>query len=190
MIFFVAIAAAFLFAAAIGGDIRRLGELHVRYWGVLLVAFLLKGTLLLLAARHIDEVLAFSGAINVLVLVLLLAGVALNWGLPGAPFFALGFLLNLLVLAAFGGHMPVLVPDHIHNAGRAIAELASGRDPVHVLLRERRGPWFLGDVIYIPALGRASLVSLGDCFLAAGIIWLIMRTSRRAEPGRIASSPR
>lgn len=190
MIFFVAIAAAFLFAAAMGGDVRRLGDLRVRYWGLLLVAFLLKGGLLLLVARHVDEVLPLSGLVNVAILLLLLAGVVLNWELPGARLFALGFVLNLAVILAFGGHMPVLVPDSIHNAGRAIAELGSGRDPVHVLLRDRRGPWFLGDVIYVPALGRASLISLGDCFLAAGIVWLIVRTSRGIGTARAAPSPR
>lgn len=188
MIFFVAIAAAFLFAAAIGGDVRRLGELRVRFWGLLLAAFLLKGGLLLLAARHVDEVLALSGPVNVAVLVLLLAGVILNWDLPGARLFALGFVLNLAVILAFGGHMPVLVPDNVHNAGRAVAELGSGQDPVHVLLRDRSGLWFLGDIIYVPALGRASLISLGDCFLAAGIVWLIIRTSRGAGTIQAAAS--
>ncbi len=192
MIFFVAIAAAFLVAGATGGDVRRLGQIHVRYWGLLLAAFLLKGGLLLLVARHVDEVLPYSGAINVAVLVLLLAGALLNRGLPGAPLFAAGFLLNLVVLTAFAGHMPVLVPPDVHNAGRAVAELGSGRDPVHTLLTERRGLWFLGDVIYLPALGRASLVSLGDCLLAAGLVWLIIAASRRPAPvaASLASSSR
>jgi len=191
VIFFVAVAAAFLVAGATGGDVRRLGQIQVRYWGLLLVAFLLKGALLLLAARHVDEVLPYSGAFNVAVLVLLLAGALLNRGLPGAPLFVAGFLLNLVVISAFGGHMPVLVPPDVHNAGRAVAELGSGRDPVHMLLTERRGAWFLGDVIYLPALGRASLVSVGDCFLAAGLVWLIIAASRRPLRVRaLASSSR
>jgi hypothetical protein len=183
VIFFVAVALAFLAAAAMGGDVRRLGRLHVRAWGLLLVAFALKGGLILLAARHVYEVLPYSGIVNIVVLLLLLAGAVINRGLPGAALFTVGFALNLLVIAAFGGHMPVLVPEYAHNAGRAIADLGSGRDPVHTLLTERRGLWFLGDIIYLPALGRASLVSVGDCFLAAGIVWLVLRASRLAPGG-------
>jgi hypothetical protein len=183
VIFFVAVALAFLAAAAMGGDVRRLGRLQVRAWGLLLVAFALKGGLILLAARHVYEVLPYSGIVNIAVLLLLLAGAVVNRGLPGAGLFMVGFALNLLVIAAFGGHMPVLVPEYAHNAGRAVADLGSGRDPVHTLLTERRGLWFLGDVIYLPALGRASLVSVGDCFLAAGIVWLVLRASRSASGG-------
>lgn len=182
MIFFVAVALAFLAAAALGGDVRRLGQIQVRAWGLLLVAFALKGGLILLAARHVYEVLPYSGIVNIAVLLLLLAGAVINRGLPGAPLFMVGFALNLLVIAAFGGHMPVLVPEYAHN-GRAVADLAAGRDPVHTLLTERSGLWFLGDVIYVPALGRASLVSVGDCFLAAGIVWLVLRASRSTSGG-------
>ena len=78
--------------------------------------------------------------------------------------------------------MPVLLPGDIDPNSAVLAVLKGGLDPLHVALPHPQGLWFLGDILAIPGIGgHASLVSIGDLLMAAGIAWLIIRCSQR-EP--------
>ncbi|TMC64497.1 MAG: hypothetical protein E6J16_06600 [Chloroflexota bacterium] len=62
-----------------------------------------------------------------------------------------------------------------------LALLRGGLDPLHVVLTQPQGLWFIGDIFAIPGLGgHSSLVSIGDLLMAAGVAWLIIRCSQRA----------
>ena len=109
-----------------------------------------------------------------------------NRQIPGAILFGVGLALNLLVIAAFGGRMPVILPHDVDPNSAMLLLLKSGLDPLHVWLPHPQGLWFIGDIFTVPSIaGHSSLVSIGDLLMAAGIAWLIIQCSqpvRRPRP--------
>lgn len=95
------------------------------------------------------------------------------WG--GRLAFA-GVLMNLAVIFANGGKMPVS-PAALAATGMPatrIAFLAAGRSLTHRLMRPGTGLWFLGDVIYMPRpVARSPVFSAGDIALWIGLFLLI-----------------
>jgi uncharacterized protein DUF5317 len=179
-LFFAVIAAALAIAVLIGGDVRRLSQLRVRHAELLLAAFAVKVAVALLGTAQAVVAVNAARPLNVIGAVLLLLVVWFNRKVPGAWLFGVGLALNLLVIVSFGGRMPVLLPQDADPNSPLLALLKGGLDPLHVPLQHPQGLWFLGDVFTIPSLaGHASLVSIGDLLMAAGVAWLIIRYSQR-----------
>jgi len=189
-LFFGVIAGALALAVILGGDVRRLSQIRVRRPELLLGAFGVKVVVALLGFSHAPAVIALARPLNVLGAVLLLVVVWLNRHLPGALLFGAGLSFNLVALLAFGGRMPVLLPDGIGGGSPALAALRQGLDPLHVVLSSPHGLWFIGDILTIPSLnGHYSVVSAGDVLMAAGIAWLILRVGLRRPAPRPAYRP-
>ena len=110
-LFFAVIAAALAMAVLIGGDVRRLSQLRIRHFELLLAAFATKVAVALLGTAHSQIAVTAARPLNVIGAVLLLIVVWFNRRIPGALTFGAGLTLNLLVLLAFGGRMPVLLPS-------------------------------------------------------------------------------
>jgi Family of unknown function (DUF5317) len=180
-LFFAVIAAALVIAVLIGGDVRRLSQLRVRHLELLLAAFAVKVAVALLGTAHSQLAVNVARPLNVIGAVLLLAVVWFNRRIPGAILFGTGLTLNLIVILAFGGRMPVMVPHDADPSSPVLAVLRAGLDPLHVALQNPQGLWFIGDVFTIPSIGgHSSLVSIGDLLMAAGVAWLIIRCSQRS----------
>jgi hypothetical protein len=180
-LFFAVIAAALVVAVLIGGDVRRLSQLRIRHIELLLAAFAAKVAVALLGTAHSQIAITAARPLNVVGAVLLLAVVWFNRRIPGALIFAAGLSLNLIVIIAFGGRMPVLLPRDADPNSAVLALLRGGLDPLHVALGQPQGLWFLGDILTIPSIGgHSSLVSVGDLLMAAGVAWLIIRCSQRS----------
>ena len=179
-LFFAVIAGALAIAVLIGGDVRRLSQLRLRHLELLLAAFAAKISVALLGTTHAAAAVTAARPLNVIGAGLLLAVVWFNRRIPGAILFGAGLTLNLIVILAFGGRMPVLLPRDIDPNSAVLAVLKGGLDPLHVALPHPQGLWFLGDIFAIPGIGgHASLVSIGDLLMAAGVAWLIIRCSQR-----------
>ena len=180
-LFFAIIAAALAIAVLIGGDVRRLSQLRIRHLELLLAAFVVKVAVALLGTAHAQLAVNIARPLNVIGAVLLLAVVWFNRRIPGALLFGTGLTLNLLVILAFGGRMPVLLPRDADPNSPILAALKGGLDPLHVALQHPQGLWFIGDIFAIPGIGgHSSLVSVGDLLMAAGVAWLIIRCSQRS----------
>jgi len=189
-LFFAVIAAALAIAVLIGGDVRRLSQLRLRHLELLLAAFAVKISVGLLGTTHAQAAINAARPLNAIGAVLLLAVVWFNRRIPGAILFGAGLTLNLIVILAFGGRMPVLLPRDIDPNSAVLAVLKGGLDPLHVALQQPQGLWFLGDVFAIPGIaGHASLVSIGDLLMAAGVAWLIIRCSQREPSLQAAYGP-
>jgi uncharacterized protein DUF5317 len=179
-LFFAVIAAALVIAVLIGGDVRRLSQIKIRHLELLVAAFAVKVAVAVLGTTHSQAAVTVARPLNVLGAVLLLAVVWFNRRIPGSLLFGGGLTLNLIVILAFGGRMPVLLPHDIDPNSAVLALLKGGLDPLHVALQHPQGLWFIGDIFAIPGLGgHSSLVSVGDLLMAAGIAWLIIRCSQR-----------
>jgi len=180
-LFFAVIAAALVIAVVIGGDVRRLSQLKIRHLELLLGAFAVKVAVAILGTTHSPLAVSVARPLNVIGAILLLAVVWFNRRIPGALLFGAGLSLNLIVILAFGGRMPVLLPHDVDPNSPVLALLRGGLDPLHVALTQPQGLWFIGDIFAIPGLGgHSSLVSIGDLLMAAGVAWLIIRCSQRA----------
>jgi hypothetical protein len=180
-LFFAVIAAALAIAVLIGGDVRRLSQLRIRHIEVLLAAFAVKVAVALLGTAHTEIAVTIARPLNVIGAALLLAVVWFNRRIPGAILFGTGLTLNLIVILAFGGRMPVLLPHDADPNSPIVALLRGGLDPLHVALDHPQGLWFIGDILAVPSIGgHSSLVSIGDLLMAAGVAWLIIRCSQRS----------
>jgi len=180
-LFFAVIAAALVIAVLIGGDVRRLSQIKIRHLELLLAAFAVKVAVAILGTAHSQVAVSAARPLNVIGAILLLAVVWFNRRIPGALLFGAGLSLNLIVIVAFGGRMPVLLPRDVDPNSPVLALLRGGLDPLHVVLTQPQGLWFIGDIFAIPGLGgHSSLVSIGDLLMAAGVAWLIIRCSQRA----------
>lgn len=95
-----------------------------------------------------------------------------NWQLRGASIVALGVGLNLLVMAFYGGSMPIRA-DVLASLGQVAAPgtvLIGSKDVVV----EASALWVLSDWIILP-LGRSMIVvSPGDLILVAGVVWWLL----------------
>jgi hypothetical protein len=144
----------------------------------------------LLGTTHSPLAIATARPLNIIGAVLLLLVVWFNRPIPGAILFGVGLGLNLLVIAAFGGRMPVILPHDVDPNSAMLLLLKSGLDPLHVWLQHPHGLWFIGDLFTIPSIaGHSSLVSIGDLLMAAGIAWLIIQCSQPASLPRPAYGP-
>ena len=180
-LFFAVIAAALAIAVLIGGDVRRLSQIRIRHVELLLAAFASKVAVALLGTAHTQTAVTIARPLNVIGALLLLAVVWFNRRIPGALLFSVGLTLNLIVIVAFGGRMPVLLPHDADPNSPVLALLRGGLDPLHVALDHPQGLWFIGDILTIPSIGgHSSLVSIGDLLMAAGVAWLIIRCSQRS----------
>lgn len=98
----------------------------------------------------------------------------LNRLVPGATWVAVGFLLNLTVIAA-NGAMPVS-PRAAEAAGVPITREIQG--PRHEVLTDETVLSWLADVIPVPPL--QTVVSAGDVWLALAIAYLLYRATSPA----------
>ena len=115
-----------LIALLRGGNLWRLTTFPIRAWWLILVAFLIKLALMRLSGA-IPLVHEYSGAIHLLVYALTALALYLNRRLPWLPLLLGGTLLNLVVVAANGGRMPVF-PQAMELVGKheGLAALIAG----------------------------------------------------------------
>src|SRR2546421_11758029 len=174
-LFFAVIAAALVIAVLIGGDVRRLSQIKLRHLELLLAAFAVKVAVAILGTTHSPVAVSVARPLNVVGALLLLAVVWFNRRIPGALLFGAGLSLNLIVIVAFGGRMPVLLPTDVDPNSPVLALLRGGLDPLHVALQHPQGLWFLGDILAIPSIcGHSSLVRLRDLGVAIGLALLVI----------------
>jgi hypothetical protein len=183
MILLIAVVLSLLIALVRGGQLGRLAEISFRYGWLALVAL---GMQVLLTGRFLPDQL-LPVALRIALLVgshgLLLLVVAANHRVPGIPLIGLGLALNLIVMLANGGWMPVTMEaleaaqlDHLVREMAAGARVMGWKNLV--LSRDESHLWILSDIIMIPFPLR-TIVSLGDIVLALGAFILFQRTMKR-----------
>lgn len=161
----IAVAAALLR----GGSLRQLAQLDLAHTWLVFVGLVIQiagVTLLSSAGARLGWILVIATTVP------LIAFFLVNRAIPGARWVAVGFVLNLVVIAA-NGAMPVS-PKAAEAAGVPITREIQG--PRHeVLDGNTLLPW-LGDVIPLPPLSR--VVSIGDLWLALAIAYLLYRATQ------------
>ncbi len=139
-----------------GGRLANLTEIRVRIWWLLFIGFGLQGVAIFLPSDRHDLAVALILASYVPLLLF----VWLNRHMTGMWIAGIGILMNFTVIALNAG-MPVMFEAIEVAGGGGILDLGAR----HVLMTDATLLPFLGDVIPLPA----SVISIGDVFLAIGI---------------------
>ncbi len=162
-----------------GGDLRRLGELRLRWAGLVLLALAVQVVVISLTP---DGNRTVQGVAHSLTYVVALAVVFANRRLPGMVLIGLGTFANGLAISLNGGTLPssvsALAVSDMHKWGGGLENSAPQANP-HL-------PW-LGDQFVSPSfLPFRNVVSVGDVLILVGAFVLVWVTTRRvaAAPAR------
>lgn len=170
------------------GSLFNLGDLPVRGLWMVALAFGAR----LLVSRGLMGAGVFGGLTSDVLAasyLSLLVFVAVNRRLPGMGLSGAGAILNLAVIFANGGRMPVSgAALAAFGANGAIARLAQGRDPVHSLITPDTRLPFLADVLYLPPpVPLKEMFSVGDVLIGLAIVSLV-QAGMRTPPGKEAEA--
>lgn len=171
-----AIVLAVVIGFVIGGNLRNLSHVHIR-WPVLAVVGL--GLQLIPVDANADAV---GFALLMLSYALLVTFVVLNVRSAGFPLILVGLFLNALVIGVNHG-MPVERHALIASGqGNTLQALERDGGAKHHLATSRDRLMPLGDVIAVPEPA-GQVLSVGDVFTYAGVIWFVLAGMRsRREP--------
>jgi len=187
MILLAVLVLAFLISLLTGGKLSRLANLPLRAPWLALLGFGLQLYMIYSPADMAQGFLSIRTLALIGSYVILLVLIWLNRRLVGMLFIGLGLILNLAVMVANGGYMPI-TPDAVKAIGFEYqlesAEIGSRlQDSKDVLLpREQTNLWFLSDVFVLPPpFPIPSVFSPGDIFLAIGACILIYWATHNRE---------
>lgn len=160
-----------------GGRLSNLGDIHLRMWWLLPLAFLLQ-----IATAWLPRSARWSDSVGLAMIltsfVLLLVLVVVNRDRTGMWLAGVGVLMNFSVIALNGG-MPVLEGAWEVAAGFSGEAMSVAASYKHVILDTSTRLSFLADVIPIRLANQGNVVSLGDVFLAVGLARFLESELRR-----------
>ena len=171
-----------------GGRLVNLGDIELKGWWLLILAFGLQA-----ATGWLGEDSDTAGLVMILLsFALLMALVGLNRSKPGMWIAGIGVLMNFTVIAINGG-MPVLAGAAEVASGFTVSSPDLTGTFKHVPLDSSSRLTFLADVVPLRIVGIGEVISLGDIFLALGLgVYLESELRRprrwfkrgaRAQPG-------
>ncbi len=178
-----AIVAGVLIGLIMGGSLRQLAEIKLRWWPLALLGLALQ----LAPIPSMEGQLDHSLAVGLLIAsyLVLLVFVVVNIRLPGFWLIAVGFALNALVISVNGG-MPVSRPAlqraYGPKYGAILRDLQLNGGAKHHMSRPDDVLLPLTDVIPLGAPVNLVL-SLGDVFFFLGVTWVIAAATK-GPPGR------
>lgn len=181
MIYFISLALGLIIGKMIGGKFSNLLNVRLRNIWIVLSAFLLQTALRFIYRNgSLDSNFIFL-FLNFVIYVMLGLGFWFNRHYLGMCIMGIGMMLNAIVILSNGGKMPVdayLLEGHV--PGEIMEVLASGMDPAHSLITDTTNIAFLADIIKPPPVLRYLnlVVSIGDLFIALGILVLIVELLR------------
>jgi hypothetical protein len=107
----------------------------------------------------------------------------LNRHLPGAKIFVLGLVLNLVVMVANGGWMPVTpeTSSFVHPARIVEVHARPPSSKNIVLARSETKLWILSDIIRLALPWERTAISIGDALLIVGAAQFIFQATARGK---------
>ncbi len=180
MILLAAVLASIAIAWLRGGRFTELLRMPLRWGGLAVAAFAVQALFIyqtpswkVVGEWEWQELLFVSSHL------LLLLTVWANRHLVGVPWIGLGLLLNLAVMVANGGWMPITANALVRvGFANLVPSLASGTRVYSskniILSLEETRLWFLSDVFALPRpFPIPSVFSIGDVIVAFGVFMLI-----------------
>jgi hypothetical protein len=185
MLLLYAIAIGMIVGRLLGGRVRNLERVHIKWWGVAVSGLLVQ---LVLFAPPVAERIGSAGPpIYVLSTLAVLAALMRNLEQPGFTLIAIGAIANLIPILANGGAMPSDPDAWLTLTG--VAQLPTTAFSNSVLIGPETNFPFLGDVFVLPRPWPfANVFSIGDVLVGIGATWFLIRamhgpsTSRLPDP--------
>ncbi len=173
-----------------GGSLRGLVELPLRVGWLAVVCLLAQVYVTLAPADQLESQRGLHAALLMGSYAALAVVVWANRRITGVLIIGLGLLLNLVVMAANGGFMPItreaILAAGIRSAQELPAEGARISRTKDVLLSaEQTRLAFLSDVIVAPPVPTVRVYSLGDLVIAAGAFTLFQAAMVPSRRGAI-----
>jgi hypothetical protein len=166
-----------------GGKLSRLGQVTFRQWWIVPIVALAQIVLIrfMYSASRLNlwhlRTLGMIGSYAILWVVVLW-----NRYLPGMWVALAGVTLNLAVIAANGGYMPI-TPTALARIGAGQAAYQMPPESIVLGSKDILLPlhqacfWMLGDVLVIPEpFPWPTAMSIGDILVAVGVFFFIIRT--------------
>lgn len=182
MILVIAVAISLVIAIARGGRLGRLADLGIERAWLVLAAVALQYPLVYIHVGG-ERVLGLpvAGVLMAASWVVLAVALWVNRRLPGMALIGAGMVLNLLVMSANGGWMPIApeAVSRLNATGKVVMIGATARmwgAKNIVLPRADTRLWWLSDVFVLPPpFPMRVAFSPGDVLIAAGLFWLLQR---------------
>ncbi len=161
-----------------GGKLHRLADVQFRLGWLAILALLLQMYVIYYPAERIQMERSLHATLLMGSYAALAIVVLVNRRIPGMPIIGLGLLLNLAVMAANGGYMPVTREAIITTGTRVEDELPPegsrlSRSKDVLLSADQTQLWILSDVITAPKMPLARVYSVGDLVVATGAFVLL-----------------
>jgi hypothetical protein len=169
-----------------GGHLSRIVLLPLRWPGLSLLALAAQLLVIYFPESQRQGLFSVRAALLIASYVVLLLMLWLNRHILGATLVGLGLLLNLAVMLANGGYMPI-TPQAMQQIGHPnVASYAPGsRVPVSkdiALPKEQTRLWVLSDVLVLPPpFPVPSAFSVGDVLIGVGA-FLVVQTALLGPP--------
>jgi hypothetical protein len=166
-------------------DLSAIGR--ISYRGGWKLAAIVAGLFVLQAMMvlYVPGQTIFQMALLILSQMALVFLLLLNRAVPGAKLFALGIILNIAVMVANGGWMPVTPEIHyfVHPDRPVELQARQVNSKDVILPRTETNLWILSDIIPVTLPWRRNAVSIGDLLLILGAAQFIFQaTSKRERP--------
>jgi hypothetical protein len=174
-----------------GGQLSELRNLRLRLGWVVLPAALLQ-LLVVTDPWAIWREPGMAGLLLMISYAPFVAFIAANPRVPGLAVAGIGLALNLVVMLANGGLMPVSPQSQLaagHPEDREIivgARTSAGKGIILPASETRLA--FLSDTIVMPPFPRPMIVSLGDLVMVGGLAYGVHAAMRRRKTGSVVQS--
>jgi len=160
------------------GSLYRLGEIKIKYSGLLFLSFGLKFVIYTQTqSPDAGWLLEYGALLHMLLYLPLFYVLWKNWELFAVPFLSVGIIANALVIFINQGQMPVSAQGLEQVELDFLYEiLQKGGFATHSLIEAETRLAFLGDVIVFPPfldLPISQLVSIGDILIFLGMVLFI-----------------
>ncbi len=171
------------------GKLSSLSQISLKRIELIVLACLIQAGLIFLWPKKVKFVLDYSSYLIIFSYIVLLLAVWHNKKLKGMKIISLGIILNVIVIVANGGHMPVLLSS-LYKAGLNdfALVLKEGSYITHALITDKTLFGFLADVIPLsPPFPDPSVVSTGDFLMFCGVFSLIQNAMMKEQSPEIRS---
>lgn len=171
------------------GKIKNIESINIKRWYFFVLAVLVQLLLALTKKFSInfnrdlfDNMVFFS---HIIVFLLLLIGIISNIKLTSMKLFAIGFILNFLVMFFNGGQMPVS-QEGISGINNYMDLPERQFDTKHIPITSDSKLVYLADIILIPKpYPLPKVISVGDIFIMLGAFVIFQESMIKKEEDKI-----
>jgi hypothetical protein len=159
-----------IIALIMGGKLSNLLSISIKYSWLILIGFSIQFAAIFIFPDHLLMAIIISN-------VALLSFCYLNRKQIGFNYMTIGILLNVIVMLANGGRMPVEPDAAKILSPEDFPELVAGEYGKHVVISTETHLNFLGDIFFLNhPYPRPIIISIGDIILSIGIILFLYKS--------------